>query len=181
MHRTRHAIGRSDGLTTLVQTFRFPGAVTASAIGGVLRTAPLVGPASVPSIFGDRPGEEERAAAGGESGARRLRRFSPAPGFRFDVELTERAPGVFVASFSQDDRRTPYLVGDAIWFVNDGPDGSGGAVFEEEINTERALAHGASPLTGPKPSLRRWLFFRVGHSKVMTDATRRVAALATAS
>lgn len=167
--RTRHELGRHRGETTLVQTFLFDDGVTAASIGEVLRSAPLVGP---DSIFGERPGSEE--AARDEVG-RRLRGFSPVPGFRFDVELAEPVEGVFVASFAQPDLRSPYLEGDAVWIVSDGADG---AVFEEEINTERALTIGSSPLTGPKRSLRRWLFFRVGHSRVMADATRRIAILA---
>ena len=178
VQRTRHEVGRRGGDTTLVQTFRFGGGVTSAAIAGVLRGAPLVGP---DSIFGERPGSEEHvdATSGSTSGSsRRLSGFSPVPGFRFDVELSEPEPGVFMASFSQDDRRTPYLAGDAVWFVNDGPDGRGDAVFEEEINTERAAGVGARPLTGPKPSLRRWLFFRLGHAKVMSGATSQMARLA---
>ena len=53
-----------------------------------------------------------------------------------------------------------------------------GAEFDEEINTEHAQSLGAALLTGPKPSLRRWLFFRIGHAQVMRDATERIAGLA---
>lgn len=180
MRRTRHEVGRHAGRTTLAQTFRFEnrpgsnGVITAVAIGEALRTAPLVGPEETRSIFGDRPGEEQ-VGERDEAGSRRLRGFSPAPGFRFDVDLTEREPGVFVVSFSQPGMRSPYLEGDAVWLLGDVDHE---VTFEEEINTERALAAGATPLTGPRPSLRRWLFFRVGHAKVMTDATGRIAGLA---
>ncbi len=171
VQRTRHARGRHAGEATLAQTFVFPRGVTAAAIGEVLRSASLVG---ADSIFGDRPGEEVPA----EAGTRHLHGFSPVPGFRFDVEVTEREPGVLVASFAQPDRRTPYLQGDAMWLLSDGAAEGAGAVFEEEINTGRARVAKATPLSGPRPSLRRWLFFRVGHAQVMRDAANRIARLA---
>lgn len=133
----------------------------------MLRSAPLVGPASV---FGERPGDEQQAA----DGARRLVGFSPVPGFRFDVELREPEPGTFLAAFSQPTRARPYLDGDAVWQLSD----DAGAVFHEEINTDRARAAGGRPLTGARPSLRRWLFFRFGHARVMSGAIGRIAALA---
>lgn len=167
VQRTRHHIGRDGDETALAQRFLFEGTVTAEAIGEVLRSSPLVGP---DSVFGARSGEE----VGSDTATRSLRGFSPAPGFTFDVELTERDGLVFIASFSQPGRRTPFLQGDAVWLLSDA---ANGAVFEEEINTDRAREHGAAPLTGPRPSLRRWLFFRVGHARVMRDATTRIARL----
>lgn len=167
--RTRHVLATSRGLTTLEQEFLFTGAgADAANIAAVLRTAPLVGNAS---IFGNRPGVE----GPGTGSVRELRGFSPAPGFRFDVEMTERDEGVVVVRFSQPDRRVPYLHGAFVWTISDA---GGGAVLAEAINTERALQIGEAPLTGPKPSLRRWLFFRVGHGQVMRRATHNIAALA---
>lgn len=168
VQRTSRELGTRRGLPTLEQRFRFAGpGVTAAAIVGVLRTARLIGDASV---FGDRPGVE------GPSGdARRtLQRFSPAPGFRFDVELTRQDDGVVLIRFSQPDRPVPYLQGDLVWTV---ADDAGGAVLDEQINTERALQVAREPLSGPRPSLRRWLFFRVGHTQVMNRATSNIAML----
>ena len=68
----------------------------------------------------------------------------------------------------------PYLQGSFVWAVSDAGDG---AVFDEQINTERALQVAAEPLTGPRPSLRRWLFFRAGHKQVMAKATANLATL----
>ena len=167
VQRTRHHVGREGDETTLTQRFLFEGDITAGAIGEVLRSSPLVGP---DSVFGDRSGEEVES----DTTSRRLRGFSPAPGFRFDVELTERDGLVFIASFSQPGARTPFLQGDAVWLLSDA---TNGAVFDEEINTERAREHGAAPLTGSRRSLRRWLFFRAGHARVMRDATARIAQL----
>jgi len=106
--------------------------------------------------------------------SRTLRGFSPAPGFRFDVELTKHENGVFRVQFSQPDRKVPYLGGGFVWMVTDDGDG---AVFDEHINTERAAEVAGEPLSGPRPSLRRWLFFRAGHRQVMARATANIAAL----
>ncbi len=157
--------GSHEGRTTLEQQFRFEGA-SAGALVDVLLSAPLVGAGSV---FGTRPGREE--ARNGEG--RRLRGFSPAPGFRFDVDLT-RWDGGFMVRFSQPARRVPYLQGGLLWALRDV---EGGVVLDEQINTEAALVAGAQPLGGPRPSLRRWLFFRAGHPQVMKRATRNLAAL----
>lgn len=166
--RTEHVLGSREGLTTLQQTFRFSGeGVNAAAIADLLLTAPLTGN---PSVFGDRPGEE-----GPRTGSSRtLRNFSPAPGFRFDVELADLGDGVFLVRFSQPDRDTPYLQGGLVWVVQDGDDG---AVLTEHVNTERALEVANEPLSGSQPSLRRWLFFRAGHKRVMSEATNNIAAL----
>lgn len=166
--RIHHEIGSQGELTTLEQQFRFEGAdTTAAAISNVLRTAPLVGETS---IFGPRPGQ----AHSDTGSSRHLSGFSPAPGFRFDVELTELDDGEFLVRFSQHDRAVPYLEGDLLWIVTD-LDGS--VLFDEQINTDRALQIVLKPLTGPSPSLRRWLFFRMGHQRVMAQATDNIAAL----
>lgn len=47
----------------------------------------------------------------------------------------------------------------------------------EQINTDRALQIVGQPLGGRKTSLRRWLFFRLGHQRVMVGATKAIAAL----
>lgn len=168
VERTRRALGSRQGLTTLEQRFRFTGpGATAAAITGVLSTAPLTGDGS---IFGDRPGVERPTA----DARRTLRAFSPAPGFRFDVELARRGDGVFVVRFSQPDRTVPYLQGDLVWTV---ADHDVGAVLDEQINTQRALEVASEPLHGPRPSLRRWLFFRAGHPQVMRRATNNITTL----
>ena len=73
-------------------------------------------------------------------------------------------------------RDTPYLDGDAPWQIYDNPTGEG-AMLLEQINTKSALEKRAAPLTGPKPSLRRWMFFKFGHAGVMDKITQRLAAL----
>ena len=115
------------------------------------------------------PGDEEPAPPG----TRRLRGFSPAPGFRFDVDLIER-DGRFIVRFSQGGRPVPYLQGDFVWTITDEGDG---AVLDEQINTEAALEVGDEPLSGQKVSLRRWLFFRMGHKQVMQGAATNLAVL----
>ncbi len=166
--RTHHVIGSRQGLTTLEQRFRFEGdGANPAAIVGILLTAPLTGD---DSVFGNRPGNE---GPRGDS-SRTLRGFSPAPGFRFDVDLAQQDDGVFLVRFSQPDRKAPYLQGDLVWRVVDEGDGT---VLDEEINTERAFEVASEPLSGPRPSLRRWLFFRVGHKQVMSRATNNIAVL----
>ena len=59
----------------------------------------------------------------------------------------------------------------------DRSDGDDRAILDEQINTAAAFDAGAGPLTGPRPSLRRWLFFRMGHQQVMAGATRNIASL----
>ncbi len=166
--RTKHSLGRHAGRATLEQSFRFDGpGVGAAAIRDILLQAPLIGSNSV---FGDRPGNEKPATAS----QRTVRGFSPAPGFLFDVEMTERAQGVVVVTFSQPGRTVQYLEGDLLWTVSDAEDG---AVFHEQINTGAALDEGLQPLGGAKPSVRRWLFFRVGHKQVMLGAAKNIASL----
>jgi len=168
VRRTAHELGRSEGHTTLEQRFRFEGeGANAEAIGQLLLQAPLIGDASV---FGGRPGEEGTRT----EQSRSLRGFSPAPGFRFDVDLTRRGEGEFFVRFSQPERRAPYLQGDLLWLIADEDDGT---VFDEQINTDRALKIVSEPLGGLQPSLRRWLFFRLGHKQVMDGATRNIATL----
>lgn len=168
VERAERNRGRRNGLVTLEQRFRFEGpGVSATAIGDLLLQAPLTGDGS---IFGERPGAEgPRSTA-----SRSLRAFSPAPGFRFDVHLERRDAGLFSVRFAQPDRKVPYLQGVFMWGIEDG---NGGAVFHEQINTVRALEVGGEPVSGPKPSLRRWLFFRMGHERVMAAATTNIAAL----
>lgn len=165
VRRVASAHGRHHGRPTLEQRFLFEGAGVA-ALEGLLLSAPLTGDGS---IFGRRPGDEEA-----REGGRRLRGFSPAPGFRFDVDLTPREEGLFVVRFTQPDRRAPYLQGEFTWTFRDVPNG---AVLDEQINTGAALAEVSEPLGGARPSLRRWLFFRMGHRQVMQGATKNLAAL----
>lgn len=157
--------GRHHGRRTLQQRFLFEGA-GAAALAELLLTAPLTGDGS---IFGSRPGTEEA-----REGGRRLRGFSPAPGFRFDVDLTPRGEHAFVVRFSQPDRRVPYLQGEFTWTFRNVPDG---AVLDEQINTATALAEVSEPLGGTRPSVRRRLFFKAGHPRVMGAATRNLASL----
>jgi hypothetical protein len=164
--RVAHELIRHQGRDALAQRFLFAGA-RAAAVADVLLAALLAGDSSV---FGNRPGVEiERSDT-----SRRMRGFSPAPGFRFDVELTHRGEDGFAVRFSQPDRRVPYLRGDLLWTITDEADG---AVLDEQINTERALQSLDAPLGGDRPSLRRWLFFRVGHRQVMLGATKNIAAI----
>jgi hypothetical protein len=166
VERTRHVLGAHGRLTTLEQQYRFEGhGATAAAIAGVLLASPLIGSESV---FGKRPG----AAGPRSDSSRTLRGFSPAPGFHFDVDLAQHDEGVFRVRFSQPDRDVPYLQGELSWTVVDDRDG---AVLDEQINTKQAFEVASEPLTGPRPSLRRWLFFRAGHKLVMSRATRNIA------
>lgn len=167
VRRTAAVHGVRDGVPTLEQRFLFEGdGATALAVTSVLLTAPLVGDNS---IFGTRPGVEgERTEQ-----ARKLRGFSPVAGFRFDVEMTNR-DGEFLLRFSQPERRVPFLQGEALWILRDENDG---AVLDEQINTTRAIETVGEPLGGPRPSARRWLFFRMGHKQVMDGATKNIASL----
>lgn len=115
-----------------------------------------------------------------EEGARVVEGFSPVPGFVFDFEV-RRAEGdesAFVVRFEQPQRRTPYLAGGFVWWIEPvGEDGGEDRCrLREEINTPAALAL-APALGGPRPSLRRWLFFRVGHGQVMQSLTQGLARL----
>jgi hypothetical protein len=168
VRRSAHAFSKRQGSPALEQRFEFEGdPVDADAIVNVLLTAPLIGEGSV---FGRRPGSEEPVAGS----SRRLGGFSPAPGFLFDVDLAPTGHRAFRVRFSQPDRSVPYLDGDLLWTISDAAEG---AVLDEQINTERAAETVGQPLGGPKPSLRRWLFFRIGHKQVMLGATKNIAAI----
>jgi hypothetical protein len=166
--RTAYTHSRHGDRDTLEQRFEFSGGeASAGAITDVLLTAPLTGAGSV---FGNRSGTERE----GTERSRSLRGFSPVPGFKFDVDLSFQGEGVFAVRFTQPDRNVPYLQGDVMWTVADRP---GGATFDEQVNTEAALEVVSEPLGGSSPSLRRWLFFRVGHKAVMAGAARNIAEL----
>lgn len=170
--RVNHVLGSRQGLATLQQRFRFDGeGAHAATIVRILLSARLTGD---DSVFGARPGEEGPRT----ESSRTLRRFSPAPGFRFDVHLSLQDVGVFLVRFSQPEREVPYLEGDLVWTV---VDEGAGAVLDEQINTEQAFHTAREPLRGPRPSLRRWLFFRAGHKRVMSLATNNIAVLLDAS
>jgi hypothetical protein len=167
VRRTAFSQSYVQGRGSLEQRFEFAGdGVNAGAIADVLLTAPLIGENSV---FGSRSGRER----GHTNRSRSVRGFSPAPGFRFDVDLTRRDEG-FRVRFSQPDLDVPYLQGDLLWVISDEPEG---AVLDEQINTGLALQAVSEPLGGPGRSLRRYLFFRVGHKQVMRGASRNIAAL----
>ena len=164
VRRVSFVHGSEGGRDTLEQRFRFEGdGISADQIASVLLNSPLIGEKSV---FGNRPGEETART----DGSRNVVGFSPAPGFRFDVAITPRN-GSFRVRFTQPDRTVPYLQGDLLWSIADEPDG---AVFDEQINTQRALAVVTEPLGGDGRSLRRWLFFQMGHKQVMSRATRNI-------
>jgi hypothetical protein len=162
----RAQAGRRGHHYTLEQRFRL--GTSAERIATILLAEPLVGAGSV---FGKRPGSEGAAA----EGERHLRGFSPASMFRFDMRLRRVAPGIFVVQFSQPDRVTPYLSGELVWFLEDDTEG---AVFDEQINTPRALEHAREPLGGAPRSLRRWIFFHVGHKQVMDVMMSNIATIA---
>ncbi|MDH3682133.1 MAG: hypothetical protein OEV40_19540 [Acidimicrobiia bacterium] len=155
----------------LAQTFRFPGA-TEKQLAHVLATAPLVGAAS---IFGKRT----VAATTTEADVRKAIGFEPAPMplLRFDVEMRQQVADsgtLVIVEISQPGRRRPYLAGQFVWQLTDDADA---AVLQEEINTPTALAIVSRPLDGSGPSLRRWLFFVVGHERVMRDVAANLRAL----
>jgi len=167
VRRVAYVHGSRQGRDTLEQRFRFEGqAANAAAVADVLLNEPMTGD---DSVFGSRPGKETRRTEESWS----ISGFSPAPGFRFDVDITHRN-GDFHVRFTQPDRSAPYLQGDLLWVISDEPDG---AILDEQINTQRALDVVAEPLGGDRPSLRRWLFFRIGHKQVMQGATRNIGAL----
>ncbi len=156
----------------LTQTFHFPGA-SADRLAHVPASAPLVGEAS---IFGKR---NVRGTATAD-GVRRAVGFEPAPIplLRFDVEMrqeTTRSGSLVLLEFSQPERSRPYLAGQFIWELVDEPDET--AVLHEHINTTQALAIVSSPLHGPRPSLRRELFFRGGHQRLMKDTASNLHSL----
>lgn len=155
----------------LAQTFLFPGA-SAERLAQVLASAPLVGERS---IFGPR----NVSSTSSDDGVRRAVGFEPAPFalMRFDVELRQRdhERGTLVlVEISQPQRRRPYLAGQFTWLLTDSTDA---AVLQEEINTPAALEIVSRPLDGSRPSLRRWLFFAVGHRQVMREVATNLRAL----
>jgi len=158
-----------DGLYTLSQSFRFSG-LSSHDVATTILTKALVGEGS---LFGNRPGTEVAAP----EGERHLRNFSPAPGFRFDVHLRQAEAALLVVRFSQPSLDTPFLSGEFLWTFENERQGS---LFSEEINTQPALDHVHHPLSGRRPSMRRWLFFRVGHPQVMNRLALNIARLATA-
>lgn len=162
-------IARHGGLYTLSQSFRFSG-LNSHDIATTILTKLLVGEES---LLGNRPGTEVAAP----EGERHLRDFSPTPGFRFDVHLRHADASLFVVQFSQPSLDTPYLSGELIWTLEDESQGS---LFSEEINTPRTLDHLHHPLSGRRHSIRRWLFFRVGHPQVMNRLAINIARLAAA-
>ena len=166
VERTSVDHGSRDGLPTLEQRFEFSGSrVDGAALADVLMSAPLLGERS---IFGKRPGADSATA----DGHRHIRGFSPVPGFVFDVGLRPVTDG-FAVRLGQPARSRPFLDGEMLWIVADLPNG---AVLDEQINTERALET-VEPLSGAARSVRRWMFFRVGHKQVMQGATKNIAAL----
>ena len=120
--------GRADDLRTLSEQFLFPGA-SSDRLAKLLWEAPLIGD---DSIFGEHP----EARAEDATDVRHVSSFSPAPGFRFDVEMRRHDAGTFLMGFRQPTRIRPYLSGDFVWFVTQSQEG---ALFDEQINTARAL------------------------------------------
>ena len=167
IRRTHHTLGTTaDGYVTLVQRFRFTD-VDASRIADVLWTAELVGP---DAVFAGKTFARTRD----DEGARHIAGFVPAPGFEFDVALRRHGARDFRVEFTQPALEVPYLDGEFLWRCLDV---DGGAVFEEQINTDEARSIVGRPLTGPKPSLRRWLFFRFGHGAIMDEMANNLARL----
>ncbi|MCP4225289.1 MAG: hypothetical protein GY773_18275, partial [Actinomycetia bacterium] len=78
----------------------------------------------------------------------------------------------------QPQRRRPYLAGQGVWQLEDGPDTT--AVLREEINTSFALGIVSRPLHGSALSFRRWLFFAGGHQRLMKDLASNLRELLTA-
>ncbi|MCP4385665.1 MAG: hypothetical protein GY798_30365 [Hyphomicrobiales bacterium] len=158
-------------LRTLSQTFRFEDADT-SRLAEVLAQAPLVGAGS---IFGKRT----ILTTASEGETRIIHGFEPVPLFRFDVMMQPRAidTGVeVIVTFSQPERRRPYLAGQFVWLLSDAEDQTA-AILREEINTPVALAIVDEPLDGAPYSLRRFLFFAGGHKKLMQDMATNLRAL----
>lgn len=160
-------IAERNGLTTLNQRFVFEN-VTTERLTKVIWERPLVGNGA---IFGNLAREGQDTPKG-----RLARDFRPAPTFCFDVRIRKEAEGMFIVNFSQPGRDVPYLAGDALWTIYDSPTGEG-ALLVEHINDLTAVEKRCLPLTGAKPSLRRWFFFRFGHANVMDTLVKRVAAL----
>ena len=159
-------LGRDRGLVTLQQCYRFA-AIPAARLAETLWTAPLIGAGS---LFGAQP----NAHVEDGPNERVVHDFAPAPGFRFDVAMRRPEPLVFIVALTQPRRPAPYLDGELLWQMADDP---AGALFAEHINTAQAQAAGARALAGAARSLRRWLFFRVGHPQVMRQLMDRMATL----
>lgn len=180
--RTHSVVGTRDTLTTLEQRFRFEGrGITARGFADLLLAAPLVGPGSV---FGNKKGQEDKDAR--TEKLRILRGFSPAPFFTFDLKIQRiddsvKGSPTFLVRFSQPDAFVPCVLGGCIWIFRDEGVRAGVVVLDEQINTEKAAEVGAEPLTGESFSLRRALFFRIGHPKVMVQVTENLAALLASS
>ena len=154
------------------QTFRFA-STSSKALADVLATAPLVG---ADSIFGIRNVESTWTGAG----ERHLKGFEPAPIplLRFDIHMQHRLTGsgaFVVLEFSQPECVRPYLAGQFVWALEDGPDGT--ALLREEINTLAALEIVSRPLHGSSLSFRRWLFFAGGHQRLMKEVAANVRSL----
>jgi hypothetical protein len=160
-------LGERKGLTTLEQRFVFEG-VTVPRLAQVIWSKPLVGDGA---IFGNMAREGQDTPRG-----RLARDFRPAATFCFDVRIRKESEEMFIINFSQPDRETPYLDGDALWLIYESPTGEG-TVLVEHINDRVALEKRAAPLQGAKPSLRRWLFFKFGHASAMDAITNRIARL----
>jgi hypothetical protein len=159
-------IGERKGLVTLSQRFLFE----RTSVEQLIKTIwarPLVGDGS---IFGHMAREGQDTPKG-----RLARDFRPAPTFCFDVRIRREGDAMFMVNFSQPGREVPYLEGDALWSLYDSPTGEG-ALLVEHINDATALDKRCLPLTGKKPSLRRWLFFKFGHANAMDNIMKRIAA-----
>lgn len=160
-------VGERKGLTTLEQRFSFEG-VSTERLSATIWSRPLVGNGS---ILGTKAREAQETPRG-----RLARDFRPASTFCFDLRIRKEAEGLFIVNFSQPNREVPFLDGDAVWTVYDNPTGEG-ALLVEHINDVAAVEKRAAPLTGPKPSFRRWLFFKLGHASAMDEITKRIAAM----
>ena len=158
---------RHGALHTMQQQFCFPG-MGLDDLARILWTAPLLGERS---IFGPRPG----ATAEQTHDTRTVHDFSPVFGVRFDVTMRKAREHVLLVGFAQPRRRVPYLSGELVWFLSEG---SNGAILDEQINTARARELVPYPVHGRSRSLRRWLFFRSGHIKVMDELVQNIASLA---
>lgn len=159
-------VGERSGLMTLTQRFAFLG-VSHLKLAKVLWTRQLVGDGS---ILGDMADEGQDTPKG-----RLARGFSPGGGIKCDLRIKKvNEDGLFMLNFSQPDRETPYLSGDVLWTIYESPTGEG-AHLVEHINDRAALEKRALPLTGPKPSLRRWYFFKFGHAAAMDKIMKRLA------
>jgi hypothetical protein len=161
-------LGTRGRWRTLEQSFRFVG-IGCEPLLELMWRVPLIG---ARSVFGERPG----ATALDEGGTRKVRGLSPAPTFRFDLSLQRIEPRAILVGLAQPDRSVAYLAGQLGWFLSDV---EGGAMLEEQIDTACALEVAKQPLGGPQASLRRWLFFRAGHARVMDLAMGNIASLAT--